>query len=107
MVVKKDKRKYSDRREYLIKAVSKRRKAIRIKAIEYKGGCCKICGYQKCTDALEFHHLDPKKKDFSISSKGYARSWVRVKEEIEKCILICANCHREIHANAASSGNVS
>lgn len=107
MSVVRDKRKYSDRRAYLIKAVAKRRKKIREMAIEYKGGCCQICGYQKCYEALEFHHRDPTQKDFSVSAKGYARSWDKVKEEISKCFLVCANCHREIHANAASSGNVS
>ena len=46
---------------------------------------------------MEFHHLDPKGKDFGISDKGYTRSWQKVKEELDKCIMICANCHREIH----------
>ena len=50
------------------------------------------------TDALEFHHLDPSQKDFGISSKGYTRSWDKVKEELDKCILVCSNCHREIHS---------
>lgn len=90
-----DKRKYADRREYLIKAVIKRRKALRQKAIEYKGGKCNTCGYNKCTGALEFHH--PRKKNFGIS-EGNTRSWVRMKPELDKCLLVCANCHREIHS---------
>jgi predicted HNH restriction endonuclease len=49
-------------------------------------------------EALEFHHLDPTQKDFGISHKGYARSWEKVKNEIEKRVLLCANCHREFHA---------
>ncbi|MEI7999365.1 MAG: hypothetical protein WCH62_07675 [Candidatus Omnitrophota bacterium] len=61
------------------------------------GGKCSACGYHKCDDALEFHHLDRSKKDFGISSKGYARSWQKVKEELDKCLLLCANCHREEH----------
>jgi predicted HNH restriction endonuclease len=103
-----DKRKYADRREYLIAAVRKRRRKIRMMAVEYKGNKCEVCGYNKCSDALEFHHLDSDKKDFSISKRGYTRSWKKVKEEINKCMLVCANCHREIHArpkSAASSGN--
>jgi 5-methylcytosine-specific restriction endonuclease McrA len=92
-----DKRKYSDRKDYLIKAVAKRRKEIRLKAIEYAGGKCARCGYNKYPEVLEFHHLNPKEKDFSISEKGYSRSWDKVKLEIEKCLLICANCHRETH----------
>lgn len=94
----KDTRTYSDRRQYLIQAVHKRRKKIRSMAVEYKGGKCEKCGYDRCMDALEFHHTDPAQKDFSISSKGYTRSWNTVVEELNKCIMVCANCHREIHA---------
>ncbi|MBI5414462.1 hypothetical protein HZA38_03015 [Candidatus Peregrinibacteria bacterium] len=91
----KDKRKYADRAEYLKAAVKKRRKTIREKAILYKGGKCQLCGYKKCIEALEFHHfLD--KKNFGISQKGYTRSWERVKKELELCMLLCANCHREV-----------
>ena len=89
-----DKRKYADRAEYLKAAVSKRRKAIRQKAIEHKGGKCQLCGYKKCTEALEFHHFD--NKSFGISQKGYTRSWENVEKELDKCILLCANCHREV-----------
>ena len=89
---------YSDRREYLIQAVQKRRKGIRWKAIAHKGGRCQICGYDRCAEALEFHHLNSSRKDFGISSKGYTRSWSKVLEELEKCVLLCANCHRELHA---------
>ena len=92
-----DKRKYKDRREYLIKAVDKRRKKIREMSVRYKGGKCQLCGYKKCIQALEFHHLDGKKKDFGISADGITRSWNKVKEELDKCIMLCANCHREVH----------
>lgn len=81
-----------------VEAVQKRRDKIKELAIQYKGGKCCICGYNKYQGALEFHHLDPTKKDFAIGSKGYTRSWSLVKEELDKCILVCANCHREIHA---------
>ena len=93
----KDKRKYADRAEYLKKAVDKRRKTIRKMAIEYKGGKCAICGYEKSINALEFHHFDSGKKDFGISAKGYIRNWEQVKDELDKCILLCSNCHREVH----------
>ena len=72
------------------------RQEMKIKAAEYKGGCCQYCGYNKCMGALEFHHLDPKKKDFGIAA--VTRSWENIKDELDKCILVCANCHREIHA---------
>ena len=71
-------------------------------AVTYKGGSCKRCGYDRCLEALDFHHLDPTKKDFSISSKGYTRSWKKVQAELDKCIMVCANCHREIHAELAA-----
>lgn len=99
---KKDNRKYSDRREYLIKAVQKRRKQVRIKAVEYKGGKYEKCGYRNCIDALEFHHLDPNSKEFGISEKGYTRSWKAIKKELDNCQLLCANCHREVHAKSCS-----
>ncbi len=92
-----EKRTYADRRNYLIKAVQKRRRELRQKAIAYKGGRCQFCGYDRCMEALEFHHLDSSKKDFGISSRGYTRKWDKVREELDKCILLCANCHREVH----------
>ena len=106
-MAKVEKRRYSDRRQYLIRAVHARRKKVKQMAIEYKGGKCEICGYDRCVDVFEFHHKDLSKKDFGISEKGYTRSWKRVMEELDKCIMVCANCHRELHAKlAASSGNV-
>lgn len=66
--------------------------------MEYLGGKCQVCGYKTCPEALEFHHIDEAQKGFAIGQKGYTRSWQRVREEIEKCYLLCANCHREVHA---------
>lgn len=80
-----------------IKYVTNRRKKIKEMSIDYKGGKCSICKYDKCKGALEFHHLDPNMKDFTIGNKGYTKSWEIVKKELDKCILVCANCHREIH----------
>ena len=98
----KEKRSYSDRRQYLIKAVHARRKKVRQMAVDYKGGRCETCGYNRCIDALEFHHNDLSKKNFGISEKGYTRSWKEVMKELDNCILICANCHRELHAKVSS-----
>jgi hypothetical protein len=72
-------------------------------AVAYKGGKCEQCGYDRCLDALEFHHKDPAQKDFSISAKGYTRSWNKVVYELDKCVILCANCHRELHAQKVSS----
>jgi hypothetical protein len=79
------------------KAVQSRREKIKLLAFEYKGSKCERCDYDRCLSAMEFHHLDPQGKDFGISDKGYTRSWQKVKEELDKCIMVCANCHREIH----------
>lgn len=78
-------------------AVTKRRRVLKEKAVEYLGGKCIVCGYHKCISALEFHHRNPLEKDFSISSDGNTRSWEKIKGELDKCDLVCANCHREIH----------
>lgn len=83
--------------------VSDRRRKLKQMSVEYKGGKCEKCGYDKCIAVLEFHHIDPSKKDFAISSNGHTRSWDKIKEELDKCIMVCANCHREIHYNLNTS----
>lgn len=74
------------------------RKKIKERLVDYKGGKCEICGYNKCISALEFHHIEPTKKDFTISNSSVL-SFDKCKQEVDKCILVCANCHREIHYN--------
>ena len=98
----KDTRTYADRRDYIIKAVAKRRRTLKAKAIEYKGGKCQICGYNKYHGSLDLHHLNPDQKKFEIGYRGYTRSWEKVKAELDKCVLVCANCHRELEAGIAS-----
>ncbi|MFA6511639.1 MAG: HNH endonuclease signature motif containing protein [Patescibacteria group bacterium] len=93
-----EKRRYRDRAEYLKKAVAERRRKVKVMAVEYAGGHCQICGYKKTVAALELHHRDSKKKVFAISGQGLTRSWERIKKEADKCVLLCANCHREVHA---------
>lgn len=73
-----------------------RRHKIKKKCVDYKGGECDKCGYSKCLGALQFHHLDPKEKDFTISG-SHTRKWETIKKELDKCILLCANCHTEEH----------
>lgn len=75
-----------------------RKKLLKHKAVQYKGGKCQDCGYDECEEAMEFHHLDPSQKSFSISGK-YNLSWEKLKEELDKCILLCSNCHKKRHAN--------
>jgi len=67
------------------------------RAVEYKGGKCERCGYNKCIDALEFHHIDPSQKDKNFGNMKL-RKWENQKKELDKCICVCSNCHREIHA---------
>lgn len=78
-------------------AVTKRRRKVKSLLVEYKGGQCEKCGYDKCIGALEFHHLDPAQKDFGIGSKGNTLKLDIMKKEADKCILVCSNCHKEIH----------
>lgn len=80
-----------------VEAVQKRREKLKQILVEYKGGKCEICGYDKCLGALEFHHISPSEKNFEIGYKGYTRGIEECKKEVDKCILVCANCHREIH----------
>lgn len=69
---------------------------VKIKLVEYKGGQCERCGYNKSIAALEFHHRDPNQKEFSIA-KGKSRSIDKLKLEVDKCDLLCSNCHQELH----------
>ena len=85
-----------ERKAYNYEHVKSFRKKNKLRAVNNMGGKCQICGYDKCLTALEFHHLDPTKKDFALS-QNMNMSWDKISEEIEKCILVCANCHREIH----------
>lgn len=63
------------------------------------GGSCVCCGYNRCPEALEFHHLDPTQKDFSFGAiRANPRSWSKIVEELRKCVLVCCLCHREVHA---------
>jgi hypothetical protein len=72
-----------------------RRHKIKEKAVKYLGGSCSRCGYSKCAGALDFHHLRDKK--FVVSRSSSCISWDKLKDELDKCELLCANCHREEH----------
>jgi hypothetical protein len=63
--------------------------------VDYKGGGCCLCGYDGCLQALDFHHLDPAKKRFTIAG-GHTRSWASLRTELDKCMLVCSNCHIEL-----------
>jgi hypothetical protein len=71
----------------------RRRKAI---LVAEAGGRCVSCGYDRCAAALQFHHLDPKTKSFTLSMRGLTGSMDRCRAEAAKCVLLCANCHAEV-----------
>jgi len=75
-----------------------RQRKFKRSCIEYKGGKCESCGYDKYDGALEFHHKDPGKKDFTIANARLTSFSEKVKEELDKCSILCSNCHREEHA---------
>ena len=79
------------------KTISALRKAMKKEAIRRKGSKCEICGYNKCTAALNFHHLDASQKEFSLAQSGVIHSWTEFWNEAQKCQLLCANCHAEVH----------
>ncbi len=81
----------------VVDAVTKRRRVLKEKAVAYKGGKCEKCGYDKYIGALEFHHPE-NNKEFGIGQKGYTKSWEAIKKELDKCMLVCSNCHKEIAA---------
>lgn len=85
-----------ERRARRIRAVSQCRDARTVKVKQLHGAACRLCGYSKCLRALEFHHLYPEAKSFSISGKGITRRLSVQLEEAAKCVLLCANCHREV-----------
>jgi len=77
-----------------------RNKAIRrknkLKLVEFKGGKCIICGYNRSLKSLCFHHIDPSKKEIAMSQvEGF--SFELLLKEAEKCVLLCCNCHNEVH----------
>lgn len=84
------------RRQYQNWKLSERRRRIKQKAVEYKGGSCERCGYNKSNAAMDFHHIDPNEKDCSVSHISN-KKWEYIKEELDKCQLLCATCHREVH----------
>lgn len=71
--------------------------------IESLGGKCAICGYDKCKNVLSFHHLNPDEKEFGLGGiRGFSRSWHSIVSELRKCVLLCSNCHAEVHCGMTS-----
>lgn len=74
------------------------RRAYKAKCVTYLGGACVRCGYSRCQAALDFHHRDPLQKDYTIGSQSW-EDLEKIKPELDKCDLLCRNCHAEVHFN--------
>jgi hypothetical protein len=85
--------------------VRRRRRVNRILVSE-AGGACRLCGYDRCAAALEFHHLDRSSKRFGVAQAGMGRSIERLRAEARKCILLCSNCHAEVESGVSSISGV-
>lgn len=83
-------------------SVMQHRQRRKQRMVSYKGGKCQRCGYQTCIDALIFHHRDPKAKEFTIAGTSHVL-WDVVRQELDKCDLLCSNCHYEVHADLVAS----
>lgn len=79
-------------------AVARRRRHVKEILVEEAGGACQRCGYSRCIAALQFHHVDPAAKQFSIAAEGATRSISAARAEASKCVLLCGNCHAEVEA---------
>ena len=88
----------TNRRHQSYLAQQKRGRERKAHLVHMKGGECQYCAYRLNLAALEFHHLSADEKDFQLDLRSLSnRSWSRILSEARKCILVCSNCHRELH----------
>lgn len=83
-------------------SVTRRKQKVKRLLVEEAGGCCALCGYSRCIINLHFHHVDPAEKSFGLSMNT-TKAIARYREELKKCVLVCANCHGEIEAGLIPS----
>jgi len=93
--IKTDKQSTAERKASMVKHIHNHRKNRKIELVNYKGGCCEKCGYDNSMNALQFHHINPENKDFTIGGRNYSID--KMKREVDKCVLLCSNCHVETH----------
>jgi transposase len=98
-----DRRGYYRCRRCRSASVSSRRRRLKELLVAEAGGACGLCGYSRCMAALEFHHVAPEQKAFSLSEEGVTRSLARARAEAEKCVLLCANCHAEVEVGLVAA----
>ena len=82
-------------------AVTGRRRKVKATLVAEAGGCCALCGYDRCFAALSFHHLDPSQKRLHVSADGRCLAMETLRAEARKCVLLCANCHAEVESGTA------
>ena len=87
---------FTDCKKCRVRFQKKLYKKYKLELVGYKGGKCETCGYSKCLGALDFHHKNPNEKD---PKWNLMRCWTpsKVKTEVDKCQLLCKNCHAELH----------
>ena len=84
-------------------AVKTWRQNTKHRMVQAMGGKCVICGYNRCMDAFDLHHLDPAEKEFGFGGmRASPKAWSTIVAELKKCVLLCAICHREVHAGIAT-----
>lgn len=88
---------YSYCRSCAVAIASAQTQRFKLKCLEYKGNSCSRCGYNKYIGALEFHHIDPTQKDFGIGRVNLRQFSDTIKRELDKCVVLCSNCHKEVH----------
>lgn len=81
--------------------MTERRRSIKRTLIEEHGGCCDLCGYDRCERSLTFHHRDPSQRAFTIAANATIIGIDQLRQEAAKCVLLCANCHGEVEAGLA------
>ena len=86
--------------------VVRHRRQRKLKAIEYMGSHCHLCGRDGPAALFEFHHRNAADKEFGLSERGIPHSWQKTVAELAKCVMLCANCHREVHAGVRTLGDV-
>lgn len=84
-----------EKRKKSVAKVTRWRQRMKKKLVDYKGGKCELCGYNKSVYSLVFHHRDPNEKEFGITGK--TKAYETLQKEADKCALLCANCHGEVH----------
>lgn len=85
-------------------SVAEHRRRLKQTLVREAGGCCRICGYDRCLGALQGHHLIAADKRAGISARGLTISLEALRAEAAKCVLLCSNCHAEVENGLATVG---